>query len=761
MEEWLRWQAAALAIAAAGLWPALALGGGTRSGGAALARPIGLAVLSLAAWLGARTGILPWGDASAFGLTGVLIIAGIGAFAADRRLRRRLFRLRRTLLGTELLFAALFAAISFVFAHDARASVGERAMNLMWIEAVHRSPSMPPPDPWLAGHTVSYHHLGHFAADLEGRLAGSPPETSFVFGAAFALAAAGAAAGGFALDIASPRGRRRQFAAVAAVAGGAAAWLFAWPPTAPALGIHGLAIDGAAPEWWTSVAIVAYGERIISDIPPHAAAFLFPHAYVLASPFLLASAAAASVALAAREPPSWRYWTRRPIALAAAACVAAALAMANGWDAPFALAIPAGAAWVRRLRGGERPLRALLPAASFALAPATLTALLLVPWGATLGTAGGAVSVEPVGHHAGSALPWIGRWIAPLAMPAAALIAMRADRLPGGRGRPAALRAANVAITSCAAAFAAWAIVQIASGNFWAFAARNWGGWGLLLLTAVVATFFAAGSAAAGARRERAACYCLAGAACVALVSFAAELVNFDVTRPDPIVYRNNFLRATQWQSWAVAAVAAGAAWAMLAERGWPTHPSARRYARALAAVPLCLLLVAPVVAVQQMRSGVPTIDAISHLVREDRDLAAAVRYAREHLHPDRHVVVQSACRNGCYADRFTAGYLAAASGVPAPIGWRTHAGHWHGAEAVAGRSRAVARFYADPSDLDAIDAMRALGATHAWVGSLEEWAYGPGVSARFSGWPVALSTPGGSVLYRFPGSAAPERSRR
>ena len=760
MEEWLRWQAAALAIAAAGLWPALALGGGTRSGGAALARPIGLAVLSLAAWLGARAGILPWGDASAFGLTGVLIIAGIGAFAADRRLRRRLFRLRRTLLGTELLFAALFAAITFVFAHDVRASAGERSMNLMWIEAVHRSPSMPPPDPWLAGHTVSYHHLGHFAADLEGRLAGSPPETSFVFGAAFAIATAGAAAGGFALDVAAPRGRRRKLAAAAAVAGGAAAWLFAWPPTVPALGIHGIVMEGAAPPWWASVAIVAYGERIISHIPPHAAVILFPHAYVLASPFLLASAAAATVALAAREPPSWRFWTRRPVALAAAACAAAALTMANGWDAPFALAIPAGAAWTRRLRGGELPLRALLPALSFVLVPAALAALLLVPWAATLGTAGGAVSVEPVGRHAGSALPWIGRWIAPLAMPAAALIAVRAARRPGERGGPAALRAANVAITSCAAALAVWAIVQIASGNLWAFAARDWGGWGLLLLTAVGAAFFAAGSAAAGARRDRAACYCLAGAACVALISFAAELVNFDVTRPEPILYRNNFLRATQWQSWTVAAIAAGAAWSMLAERGLPERPSARRYARALAAVSLCLFLVAPAVAFQQMRSGSPATDAIAHLERDDPGLAAAVSYARERLLPDRHVVVQAACVGGCHSDLFSAGYLAAASGVPAPIGWRTHAGHWHGAEAVAGRSRAVARFYAAPYDPAAADAMRDLGATHVWVGRLEEWSYGPGVRARFGGWPVVLATPGGT-LYRFPEAANPERARR
>ena len=66
--------------------------------------------------------------------------------------------------------------------------------------AVHEAERMPPPDPWLAGHTVSYYHLGHLGADVLGRLSGNAPDVAFnlataTAGALAAMAIAGALAG--------------------------------------------------------------------------------------------------------------------------------------------------------------------------------------------------------------------------------------------------------------------------------------------------------------------------------------------------------------------------------------------------------------------------------------------------------------------------------------------------------------------------------------------------------------------------------------
>ena len=235
----------------------------------------------------------------------------------------------------------------------------------------------------------------------------------------------------------------------------------------------------------------------------------------------------------------------------------------------------------------------------------------------------------------------------------------------------------------------------------------------------------------------------------VLLATLAVELWNFDVPRPSGIHYRNNIVRTSQWNAWPLA-IAAGAAWSIVAARGWPDGRYARKVSIVLAAGFLLSCLLVPIGAVQRSGEGAASHDSLAHLHPADR---AAIGFARRDLDPRRHVVVEGACFAACTA----AGgmnLVSAASGVPAAVGWAGHAGHWHGAAAVEGRREAVARLFADPSSGAARSALRGLGATHVWIGPWEEFVYGPGVRRRFRDWPVAFED-GERALLEWPGPIA------
>ena len=99
----------------------------------------------------------------------------------------------RLILVTELLFLIAFAFMAFVRAANPEATGTEKPMELAFINATLRSPTLPPNDPWMSGYSISYYHFGYILTAMFARLTDVAGSVAFNLMSAlvFALAAIG------------------------------------------------------------------------------------------------------------------------------------------------------------------------------------------------------------------------------------------------------------------------------------------------------------------------------------------------------------------------------------------------------------------------------------------------------------------------------------------------------------------------------------------------------------------------------------------
>ncbi len=185
------------------LFPALA------DRGYSLARTAGLLIWAYAFWIMGSLG-LSQNDAGGI-LLGLLALAGLSAWAlldcgrktedsqlsAVPGLRSTVEWLKanwRTALTVEILFLAAFGFMAFVRANNPEIVATEKPMELAFINAILRSPTFPPNDPWLSGYSISYYHFGYIMAAMLAKLTATPGSVAFnlMLSLVFALAAAGA-----------------------------------------------------------------------------------------------------------------------------------------------------------------------------------------------------------------------------------------------------------------------------------------------------------------------------------------------------------------------------------------------------------------------------------------------------------------------------------------------------------------------------------------------------------------------------------------
>lgn len=97
-------------------------------------------------------------------------------------------------LAVELLFLLAFAGLAVVrsFAPDATGT--EKPMELAFINAVLRSETFPPHDPWLAGYAISYYYFGYVLTGMMAKLTATPGGVAFnlMISLVFGMSAVGA-----------------------------------------------------------------------------------------------------------------------------------------------------------------------------------------------------------------------------------------------------------------------------------------------------------------------------------------------------------------------------------------------------------------------------------------------------------------------------------------------------------------------------------------------------------------------------------------
>ena len=97
-------------------------------------------------------------------------------------------------LRLELLFFAAFAGWTLIRAANPEILGTEKPMELAFINAILRSPTFPPHDPWLSGYAISYYYFGYIMVAMLAKLTVVPGGVAFNLGIAlvFALSAQGA-----------------------------------------------------------------------------------------------------------------------------------------------------------------------------------------------------------------------------------------------------------------------------------------------------------------------------------------------------------------------------------------------------------------------------------------------------------------------------------------------------------------------------------------------------------------------------------------
>ena len=175
------------------LFPALA------DRGFSLARALGMLVWGYVFWLMASLGLIQ-NDGGGL-LLALIVLAAVSGVGLQRKQTRKALGewIRsnvRMIVIVEVLFFLAFAAWAFVRASNPNIETagGEKTMELAFINAILRSPTFPPHDPWLSGYAISYYYFGYVMAAMLAKLTGTLGSVAhnLMFSLVFALSFIGA-----------------------------------------------------------------------------------------------------------------------------------------------------------------------------------------------------------------------------------------------------------------------------------------------------------------------------------------------------------------------------------------------------------------------------------------------------------------------------------------------------------------------------------------------------------------------------------------
>lgn len=163
--------------------------------GFALTRAFGLLLWGFSFWLLVSFRLLQ--NTSGGILFALVLLAAISALAMRGRwqeLRAWIQQNRRQVLVTEVLFLAAFILWAVVRTMNPDISGTEKPMELAFINAILRSPTFPPHDPWLSGYAISYYYFGYVMVAMLTKLSGVSSGVAFNLAVAlwFALTAVSA-----------------------------------------------------------------------------------------------------------------------------------------------------------------------------------------------------------------------------------------------------------------------------------------------------------------------------------------------------------------------------------------------------------------------------------------------------------------------------------------------------------------------------------------------------------------------------------------
>lgn len=164
--------------------------------GYAFVRPLGMLLWGFVFWLLSSYGLLANDHAGLLVATALVAAASWWALRQlpPGELRAWLGQQRGMLIAMEAVFLLAFVFMALIRVARPEIYHTEQPMELAFINAILRSPGMPPHDPWLSGFSISYYYFGYLMIAMLAKLSGLIGSVAFNLGfiTTFASAALGA-----------------------------------------------------------------------------------------------------------------------------------------------------------------------------------------------------------------------------------------------------------------------------------------------------------------------------------------------------------------------------------------------------------------------------------------------------------------------------------------------------------------------------------------------------------------------------------------
>ncbi len=641
------------------------LGDGLQGARFALARPLGLILVTAALWWPAALIGIPFVRLALI-LTTVLL--GAAGWLLWWRGSREIDW--RALAFYELLWLALFLGYALFRSYNPDIANTEKPMEIALLSSVSRSAEVPAPDPWFAGEAINYYYFGYQAIGTLVKLSGVPPSIAFNLALATLFASLGTAAAATGFHLAAAFGVRRW---IAVLSGALTTFLLLFAGNLETvLRLVRNPGETLATGWWyddagweASRIIVDHGvhgdpapQQTINEFPAFSFVLGDLHPHVLTYPLLLVISA---LLIGMICKPVTATLGR----LAGVGSLIGLLYVSNSWDAPVGLLLLAGAllitfGWRKRQTwygigvAGLAALIAALPFLTHFTAPVGVDASELpgpvnaIPILSTFARTVGIVTWRP--SSAAELLIVHGHWIIAFGL-FAALTLSSTSRV---RDRLRARFDLLVVIL----------LLALVVGVLWAPAVLLLGiPFGLAL--AIVAS------------DTRAAIRVVAG---LFATGFFLTLVPEFVYIQDVFADRMNTVFKLYFQAWLLLSIASAAAFA-IALAAVP-----RRFVTAsVFVIVLTLIAVAPYtpLSARDWTAGFTErrgLDGAEYIVSLAPDEAAATDWIDRHATASTVVVEGPGCSYGTVAG-VPMNRVSAFSGVPTIIGWAAHEHQWRRGE--------------------------------------------------------------------------------
>lgn len=760
-------------------------------GGYAFSKLLGILLFSFLVWVVGLTGVLPLSRALVSVLAVVLLAVSLLAVRGRTPEFLTYLRAQRwTIVAVDVLFVGALAGWAVVRAHNPSISHTEQPMDFAMLNSVVRAESMPPNDPWLSGHSVSYYYFGYVMHGLLAKVSGVEPAVAYNLAIALLFSLAFTGAFGLVAEMVAmhrkERGRRDILPVGFGLLGGLLmVWIGNFQGVAESvrsLGLGGeglwgwVGVEGATkvPEsssfyptefwwWWRSTRVIDAADSFpaITEFPSFSLILGDLHPHVMSLPFVILALALGLTSLASGKFFGTQWVRENKVAFLVIALSLGGLAFLNSWDLPLGLALFLGTTFIASRKSVENWGREQTRDwAIFAGALVALSVLLYLPF--------------YLGDRPSPLFPWVlpvkdvhtryidyflvlGLFLL-ITVPFMLTLVIRHRRSNGAAGRVWGWGALVLLVP-----FVVWAAIVLLSGVVQGETTESLAEvgrrflWTLPLLALVGLAFwlvFRLGlNAAIGATVP---------AVFAAILIFAGLFVTLgpELFRiVDVFGNRMNTVFKFYYQAWILLAVASAiAAYYLFANWDW-SRPL-RRAAGATAVGLVGLLIVASSMysfgAIDNKAGswpGPPTLNGLAFVGAPDSSERRALEFLSRDAGPDSVLVeAVSVDDRGIPGGSYNIDYarVSGRTGVPTVLGWAGHEEQWRG-NRVGFRQRAgdVKALYTEIDPLVVRDLLEKYDIEYVYVGRLERDLYDVPDTATFDRFMDRAFESGDIIIYK------------